>query len=80
MWIQILCACVLYSMGSREFYDHIWAFVTSISHMGEIRDSDWSRPNLLRSDWLPTSVASITTNRPRPPFGGGAFLISSLAA
>ena len=62
MWIQILCACVLYSMGSREFYDHIWAFVTSISHMGEIRDSDWSRPNLLRSDWLPTSVASITTS------------------
>ena len=29
--------------------------------MGEIRDSDWSRPNLLRSDWLPTSVALITT-------------------
>ena len=28
--------------------------VTSISHMGEMRDSDWSRPNFLRSDWLPT--------------------------
>ena len=26
--------------------------VTSISHMGEMRDSDWSRPNFLRSDWL----------------------------
>ena len=29
--------------------------------MGEILDSDWSRRNLLRSDWLPTSVATITT-------------------
>ena len=29
--------------------------------MGEMRDSDWSRVNLLRSDWLPTSVAMITT-------------------
>ena len=29
--------------------------------MGEILDSDWSRRNLLRSDWLPTSVAIMTT-------------------
>ena len=29
--------------------------------MGEMRDSDWSRPNLLRSDWLPTIVAMCTT-------------------
>ena len=36
--------------------------VTSISHMGEIRDSDWSRPNLLRSDWLPIIVALCTTS------------------
>ena len=26
-----------------------------------MRDSDWSRPNLLRSDWLGPSVAPITT-------------------
>ena len=26
-----------------------------------MRDSDWSRANLLRSDWLPTSVAMCTT-------------------
>ena len=26
-----------------------------------MRESDWSRANLLRSDWLPTSVAMITT-------------------
>ena len=26
-----------------------------------MRDSDWSRQNLLRSDWLPPIVASITT-------------------
>ena len=29
--------------------------------MGEILDSDWLRANLLRSDWLPTIVATITT-------------------
>ena len=30
--------------------------------MGEMRDSDWSRENLLRSDWSGPSVATITTN------------------
>ena len=29
--------------------------------MGEMRDSDWSRENLLRSDWLVPKGASITT-------------------
>ena len=29
--------------------------------MGEMRDSDWSRRNLLRSDWLLPSVAMYTT-------------------
>ena len=29
--------------------------------MGEMRDSDWSRPNLLRSDWLPLIGAIMTT-------------------
>ena len=29
--------------------------------MGEMRDSDWSRQNLLRSDWLGPSVATMTT-------------------
>ena len=29
--------------------------------MGEMRDSDWSRPNLLRSDWLPIIGAIMTT-------------------
>ena len=32
-----------------------------------MRDSDWSRPNLLRSDWLPTSVAMYTTAIPLEP-------------
>ena len=31
--------------------------------MGEMRDSDWSRENLLRSDWLVPKGASITTDR-----------------
>ena len=30
--------------------------------MGEMRDSDWSRENLLRSDWSEPKVAPITTN------------------
>ena len=29
--------------------------------MGEMRDSDWSRENLLRSDWLLLNGAPITT-------------------
>ena len=29
--------------------------------MGEMRDSDWSRENLLRSDWLPIQRAIYTT-------------------
>ena len=57
------CVCVFFiPMGSREFYDHIWALWRHISHMGQIRDADWSRENLLRSDWLLPSVAPITTN------------------
>ena len=31
--------------------------------MGEMRDSDWSRRNLLRSDWSGPSVAIYTTNQ-----------------
>ena len=30
--------------------------------MGKILDSDWSRANFLRSDWLQTIVAMCTTN------------------
>ena len=33
--------------------------------MGEMRDSDWSREKILRSDWLSPSVATITTNGPK---------------
>ena len=61
MWIQLLCACVLYSMGHVKNHAQIWAIVTSISHMGEMRDSDWSREILLRSDWLGLIGAIMTT-------------------
>ena len=44
--------------GSRGLKQWV---VTSISHMGQMRDSDWSRRNLLRCDWLPTRVALMTT-------------------
>ena len=29
--------------------------------MGEMRDSDWSKKHMLRSDWLRPIVATITT-------------------
>ena len=48
-------------MGHVSNHAQIWAFVTSISHMGQMRDSDWSREILLRSDWLQPKVAPITT-------------------
>ena len=47
--------------GHVSNHAQIWAYVTSISHMGEMRDSDWSRQNLLRSDWSGPRVALITT-------------------
>ena len=46
-------------MGSRGLK---LGFVTSKSHMGEMRDSDWSRAKMLRSDWLGLIGAIITTN------------------
>ena len=48
-------------MGSREFHDQIWALWRHKSHMGEMRDSDWSRPKILRSDWLGLIGSIITT-------------------
>ena len=63
MQIQLLCACVLYPRGHVSNHAQIWAFVTSISHMGEMRDSDWSRQILLRSDWSLPRVALYTTER-----------------
>ena len=47
--------------GHVVCHAQIWAFVTSISHMGQMRDSDWSREILLRSDWLGLLVATMTT-------------------
>ena len=70
MEIQLLCACVLYSMGHVSNHAHIWAIVTSISHMGQMRESDWSRKFLLRSDWSGPSVASMTTTGLGPKHGG----------
>ena len=49
-------------MGSRGKKQWV---VTSISHMGQMRESDWSRANLLRSDWLLPSVAIMTTVGPK---------------
>ena len=41
-----------------------------------MRESDWSRQNLLRSDWLPTNVAICTTfvGEPETHFYSEKFL------
>ena len=44
--------------------------------MGEMRDSDWSRPNLLRSDWLPIIGAIMTTEVKQ--FAQDTLLIASM--
>ena len=56
-------ACVLYPMGSREFYDHIWALKRHLGHMTYMLDSDWWTKFLLRSDWLIPKGAICTTGR-----------------
>ena len=61
MWIEPLCACVLYPMGSLEFYDHIWALRRHLGHMTYMLDSDWWKKILLRSDWLIPKGAICTT-------------------
>ena len=43
--------------------------------MGQMRDSDWSRRNVLRSDWLLPNVAMCTTDVKR----GVSLLIFKLA-
>ena len=61
MWIK-LCVCVFFMpWGHVNFHDHIWAFQRHLGHMTYMLDSDWLKKNLLRSDWLPTRVACITT-------------------
>ena len=47
--------------------------------MGEMRDSDWSRPNLLRSDWLPIIGAIMTTVTPHQ-LAPGVFQICMMTS
>ena len=56
--------------GHVSNHAQIWALWRHISHMGQMRDSDWSREILLRSDWLLPSVATITTLLDFFRFGG----------
>ena len=48
--------------GHVSNHAQIWANVTSISHMVQILNSDWSRKFLLRSDWSVLKGAIYTTN------------------
>ena len=43
---------------TMPIYGQLWRH---ISHMGEMRDADWSREILLRSDWLLPKGAIMTT-------------------
>ena len=57
----LVCACSLFHGVTwiiMPKYGHLWRH---ISHMGEILDSDWSRENLLRSDWSVLIGAPTTT-------------------
>ena len=57
------CVCVFFiPWGHVSNHAQIWAFVTSISHMNQMRDSDWSRKIVLRSDWSGPRVAMYTTD------------------
>ena len=47
--------------GDVNFHDRIWALRRHLGHMTYMLDSDWLKKFLLRSDWLPTRVACITT-------------------
>ena len=47
--------------GHVSNHAQIWANVTSISHMVQILNSDWSRKFLLRSDWSVLKGAIYTT-------------------
>ena len=46
-----------------NFYDQIWALPRHWGHVCQMLPSDWLIQNLLRSDWLQTIVARITTGR-----------------
>ena len=48
--------------GHVSNHAQIWANVTSISHMVQILNSDWSRKFLLRSDWSVPKGAIYTTH------------------
>ena len=47
--------------GHVNFYDQIWALPRHWGHVCQMLPSDWLIQNLLRSDWLQTIVARITT-------------------
>ena len=57
----LVCVCSWFhgvTCKTMPKYGHMWRHNC---HMGEMRDSDWSRPNLLRSDWLLPIGAIMTT-------------------
>ena len=59
MDLTLVCVCP-FPMGSREFYDHIWALKRHFGHMTNMLDSDWLKNLLLRSDWLLPKGAILT--------------------
>ena len=60
MWV------FFFPWGHVSFYDQIWALQRHLGHVCQILPSDWLIQNLLRSDWLQTIVACITTKDTGP--------------
>ena len=59
----LVCVCSLFhgvTCQTMPIYGHLWR--QSVT-WGEMRDSDWSRQILLRSDWSGPSVAPYTTRK-----------------
>ena len=56
------CVCLFFTpWGHVNFHAQIWALTRHFGHVCSMLRSDWWIQNLLRSDWLPTIGAPITT-------------------
>ena len=56
------CVCVFFTpWGHVNFMTIFGTHLRHFGHVCQMLDSDWLIQNLLRSDWLPTIVAMLTT-------------------
>ena len=55
------CVVFFFLWGHVNFDAQIWALWRHFGHVCSMLDSDWLKKILLRSDWLPLSIACLTT-------------------